>query len=62
MMNDLQRHEESGAVLSTDSQTLNKYKAERKFRQTVSNLERDFKEIRETLASMCERITKLENK
>lgn len=56
------RDDKSNAILSNDSDALNKYKAERNFRRQVNRLERDVNEIQETLANMCERITKLENK
>jgi hypothetical protein len=56
------RDENSQAVLATDSQSLNKYKKERRFYRTVSKLESDVHEIQKTLSDMCERITKLENK
>jgi hypothetical protein len=56
------RDDKSKAILSNDSNALNKYKAERNQRRKIDSLERDVNEIQETLASMCERITKLENK
>lgn len=58
----LKRDERSKAILSTDAQSLNKYKMERNYYRKVQKLESDVHEIQETLANMCERIAKLENK
>lgn len=52
----------SNAVLSTDIQSLNKYKMERQQYRTVDQLRSEVKSIQETLDHMCERLEKLESK
>lgn len=58
----VKRDVESKAILSTDSSALNKYKAERMMHRKLDRLENDVHEIQSTLANICDRIDKLENK
>lgn len=59
---ELTRDRHSNAVLSTDTTALNKYKMERQLYRKVDQLSIDVADIQDSLASMCERIAKLENK
>lgn len=55
------RHEYSNAVVNTDTQSLNKYKADRLYYRKMEVLQRDVSEIKSSLVKICERIEKLEN-
>jgi len=54
------RDSNSKAILSTDTQALNKYKMERNYYRKIDKLQSDVTEIQETLSYMCKRIAKLE--
>lgn len=58
----VKRDSHSQAILNTDAQALNKYKMERLYYRKIDSLKSDVMEIQETLAIMCDRIAKLENK
>ena len=57
----LKRDQNSNAVLNTDVAGLNKYKQERKLHRSVINLTNEVEEIKETMARIEFRITKIEN-
>tara|TARA_R110001599_G_scaffold56304_1_gene155783 strand:- start:89 stop:277 length:189 start_codon:yes stop_codon:yes gene_type:complete len=60
MMNNVVRHPSSNAVLSTDVAGLNKYKQERALHRKVTRLGDEVHEIRELLATVCDRLDKIE--
>lgn len=60
-MNNLVRDEKSNAILNTDVQSLNKYKAERAFRRKVESLSKEVKDLKEMLEKVCEKLDNIEN-
>ena len=60
MINNLVRDEKSNAILNTDVQSLNKYKAERAFRQKVERLSKDVSDLKEMLEKVCEKLDQIE--
>ena len=61
MMNNLVRDERSNAILNTDVQSLNKYKAEKAFRKKVETLSKEVKDLKEMLEKVCEKLDQIEN-
>lgn len=60
-MNNLVRDQNSNAILNTDVQSLNKYKAERAFRKKVESLTKEVNDLKEMLEKVCEKLDKIEN-
>lgn len=60
-MNNLVRDERSNAILNTDVQSLNKYKAEKAFRKKVETLSKEVKDLKEMLEKVCEKLDQIEN-
>lgn len=54
------RDERSNAILNTDVQSLNKYKAERAFRRKVENLSKEVSDLKEMLEKICEKLDQIE--
>ncbi len=59
-MSNVIRHPSSKAVLSTDAAALNKYKQERALHRKVSKLGDELQEIKELLATVCDRLDQIE--
>jgi hypothetical protein len=57
----LVRDEKTGALLSNDAPSLNKYKRERDRIRKYDSLCKEVKEIRAVLNSVCERLDKIES-
>jgi len=53
---------QTGAVLNTDKDALNKYKMERKYYRRVDRLHDDILEIKQSILTIYERIERLESK
>lgn len=60
MMSNRVRDERSNAILNTDVQSLNKYKAERAFRRKVENLSKEVSDLKEMLEKICEKLDQIE--
>ena len=58
----IKRDVKTQAVLSTDIESLNKYKLERTYYRKVDQLHADILEIKKTIVSICEKIERLESK
>lgn len=56
------RDQNSQAVLNVDAEALNKYKRERSYYRKVDQMQNDIVEIKECIASMCQRMEKLESR
>lgn len=56
----LQRDTYSSAIINTDVQALNKYKAERALYRKVESLTKDLVKMKETVARLTERLDQLE--
>jgi hypothetical protein len=56
------RDKRSNAVINTDVQALHKYKMERKLHRRVESLTKEVSEIKSILASVCEKLEKIEAK
>lgn len=61
MINNLVRDKNTQAVLNTDVQALNKYKAERALYRKVDRLTKELDSVKETLVRINERLDKIEN-
>lgn len=61
-MNPGRKDPQSGAVLNTDTDALNKYKMERKYYRRVDRLHDDVIEIKESIIAIYRRIEQLESK
>ena len=59
-MTNVVRHQFSKAVLSTDAASLNKYKQDRALHRKVTKLGNELHEIKELLATVCDRLDQIE--
>ena len=59
-MTNVVSHPSSKAVLSTDAAALNKYKQERALHRKVTKLGNELHEIKELLATVCDRLDQIE--
>jgi|TARA_A100001015_G_scaffold209035_1_gene233969 uncharacterized protein (UPF0297 family) len=60
-MSDMKRDQKTGAVLSTDAASLNKYKVERSYMRKVDRIQTDLLDIKRSIIEIYQRIEKLEN-
>jgi hypothetical protein len=59
-MNNVQRDRNSGAIINTDKEALNKYKLQKKYNSKVDNLEKEILLMKNVIESLLNRIEKLE--
>tara|TARA_R110000868_G_scaffold271439_6_gene530852 strand:+ start:425 stop:607 length:183 start_codon:yes stop_codon:yes gene_type:complete len=59
---DIKRDSQSGAIINTDKEALNKYKLERRNRKIFDKVEKDIEEIQKCISSISRRLDIIEQR